>query len=140
LFGELLFARALSLAASFPTPEVCRAVATATNTVCSWRNLANAASEGFRVHAGRYFKVLEMKTAELFALSCELSAFLSGATNETRASLRQFGLSFGTAYQIYDDCIDLFGSEAAAGKSLGRTWRRKADFACIAGLGARGRE
>ena len=34
-------------------------------------------------------------------------------------ALRQFGLAFGTAYQIYDDCVDLFGSEAAAGKSLG---------------------
>lgn len=33
--------------------------------------------------------------------------------------MRQFGLSFGTAYQIYDDCVDLFGTEAAAGKSLG---------------------
>lgn len=33
--------------------------------------------------------------------------------------MRQFGLAFGTAYQIYDDCIDLFGSEADAGKSLG---------------------
>jgi len=33
--------------------------------------------------------------------------------------LRQFGLAFGTAYQVHDDCIDLFGSEAAAGKSLG---------------------
>jgi octaprenyl-diphosphate synthase len=67
----------------------------------------------------KYFKVLEMKTAELFALSCELSAFLSGAEPERRAQFRQFGLIFGTAYQVYDDCIDLFGSEAAAGKSLG---------------------
>jgi len=25
----------------------------------------------------------------------------------------------GTAYQVYDDCLDLFGSEAKAGKSLG---------------------
>jgi octaprenyl-diphosphate synthase len=38
---------------------------------------------------------------------------------ERRTSLRQFGLAFGTAYQVYDDCVDLFGSEAAAGKSLG---------------------
>jgi octaprenyl-diphosphate synthase len=28
-------------------------------------------------------------------------------------------MAIGTAYQIYDDCLDLFGSEAAAGKSLG---------------------
>jgi octaprenyl-diphosphate synthase len=33
--------------------------------------------------------------------------------------LRDFGVALGTAYQIYDDCLDLFGSEAAAGKSLG---------------------
>jgi len=35
------------------------------------------------------------------------------------AALRQFGSAFGSAYQVYDDCVDLFGSEAAAGKSLG---------------------
>ena len=28
-------------------------------------------------------------------------------------------MSLGTAYQLYDDCLDLFGSEAEAGKSLG---------------------
>src|SRR5205814_4748951 len=67
----------------------------------------------------KYFKVLEMKTAELFALSCELSAYLSGGDAETRNALRQFGLAFGTAYQVYDDCVDLFGSEMSAGKSLG---------------------
>ena len=36
-----------------------------------------------------------------------------------RAALREFGLAFGTAYQIYDDCVDLFGTELKAGKSLG---------------------
>ena len=33
--------------------------------------------------------------------------------------MRRFGLAFGTAYQVWDDCVDLFGTEAAAGKSLG---------------------
>ena len=33
--------------------------------------------------------------------------------------MRQFGAAFGTAYQVYDDCVDLFGTEASAGKSLG---------------------
>src|SRR4029079_11305440 len=66
-----------------------------------------------------YFKVLEMKTAELFALSCDLGAALGGATGTHRSALRRYGLCLGTAYQIYDDCLDLFGSEAAVGKSLG---------------------
>jgi octaprenyl-diphosphate synthase len=119
LFGDCLFAHALKLAASFPTPDICRAVATATNTVCSGEILQIQHRRDFRFTRERYFKVLEMKTAELFALSCELSAGLSVTAAEQRAALRRFGMSFGTAYQVYDDCVDLFGSEAAAGKSLG---------------------
>ncbi len=119
LFGDCLFARALTLAASFPTPDICRAVAMATNTVCSGEILQTQRKGDFGFTRAQYFKVLEMKTAELFALSCELSAFLSGGTAEQRTALRLFGLAFGTAYQVFDDCVDLFGSEAAAGKSLG---------------------
>src|SRR5436190_5163969 len=119
LFGDCLFAQALKLAASFPTPEVCRAVAMATNTVCAGEILQTQHRRDFQFTREKYFKVLEMKTAELFALSCELSGCLSGAGAKERKALRQFGLAFGTAYQVYDDCVDLFGSEAAAGKSLG---------------------
>jgi octaprenyl-diphosphate synthase len=119
LFGDCLFAQALKLAASFPTPDICRAVAMATNTVCAGEILQTRHRRDFRFSRETYFKVLEMKTAELFALSCELSAYLSGSGFELRSALRQFGLAIGTAYQVYDDCVDLFGSEAVAGKSLG---------------------
>jgi octaprenyl-diphosphate synthase len=119
LFGDCLFAHALKLAASFPTPEICRAVASATNTVCTGEILQTQHRRDFSFTREKYFKVIEMKTAELFALSCDLSACLSGADSETRHQLRQFGLAFGTAYQLYDDCVDLFGEEAIAGKSLG---------------------
>ena len=119
LFGDCLFAQALKLAASFPTPEICRAVAMATNTVCAGELLQTQLRRNFNFTREKYFKILEMKTAELFALSCDLSACLSGAAPEPRAALRQFGMAFGVAYQLYDDCVDLFGSEAAAGKSLG---------------------
>jgi octaprenyl-diphosphate synthase len=119
LFGDCLFAQALKLAASFPTPEVCRAVAMATNTVCTGEILQTQHRRNFEVSRHEYFRVIGMKTAELFTLSCDLAAFLGGAKPEERAALRQFGMAFGTAYQVYDDCIDLFGTEAEAGKSLG---------------------
>jgi octaprenyl-diphosphate synthase len=119
LFGDCLFAQALKLAASFPTPEICRAVAMATQTVCAGEILQTRHRRDFQFSRAEYFRVLEMKTAELFALSSELAACLGGASPGERAALRQFGLAFGTAYQVYDDCVDLFGSESAAGKSLG---------------------
>jgi len=119
LFGDCLFAQALKLAASFPTPEVCRAVAIATNTVCSGEILQTQQRRNFPASRRDYFRVIEMKTGELFTLSCDLAAFLSGATTSQRAALCEFGAAVGTAYQIYDDCVDLFSTEAEAGKSLG---------------------
>jgi octaprenyl-diphosphate synthase len=119
LLGDCLFAHAVKLAASFPTPDVCRAVASATNTVCSGEILQTHQRRNFDFTRADYFKVLEMKTAELFALSCDLGASLSGATGVGRMALRKYGLALGTAYQVYDDCLDLFGSEVSVGKSLG---------------------
>src|SRR5439155_8474951 len=95
LFGDCLFAHALKLAASFPTTEICRAVSVATNTVCSGEILQTQHRRDFRFTREKYFQVLEMKTAELFALSCDLSACISGASAAQRYALRQFGLALG---------------------------------------------
>jgi octaprenyl-diphosphate synthase len=119
LLGDCLFAHALKLAASFPTPEICRAVSAATNTVCSGEILQTRARGDFALTQEKYFKMLAMKTAELFALACELGGCLNGATAAHRAALRDFGMALGTAYQLYDDCVDIFSTEAKAGKSLG---------------------
>jgi octaprenyl-diphosphate synthase len=119
LFGDCLFAHALALAASFPTTEVCRAVSLATNTVCSGEILQTQQRRNFPAARRDYFRVIEMKTGELFTLSCDLAGFLSEAPPPQRAALREFGAAVGTAYQVYDDCVDLFGTEAEAGKSLG---------------------
>ena len=119
LLGDCLFAHALKLAAGFPTTEICRAVAAATNTVCSGEILQTQRRKSFELSRADYFKVIQMKTGELFALSCDMGAYLSGAGAAPRTALRQYGMAIGTAYQVYDDCLDLFGSEAAAGKSLG---------------------
>ncbi len=119
LLGDCLFAHSLKLAASFPTPEICRAVATATNVVCSGEILQTQQRWKFDFTRSEYLRIVAMKTAELFALSCEQGAFLANASPEIRTALRNYGMALGTAYQIYDDCLDLFGSEAFAGKSLG---------------------
>ncbi len=119
LLGDCLFAHSLKLAANFPTPDICRAVATATNTVCAGEIVQTRQRCNFGISRADYYKVLAMKTGELFALSCDLGAYLNHAPEPRRQALRDYGLALGTAYQIYDDCLDLFGTEETAGKSLG---------------------
>lgn len=119
LLGDCLFAQAVKLAASFPTPDVCRAVASATHTVCSGEILQNQQRGNLLLSRAEYFRILGMKTAELFALSCDLGSGITGGRESQRSALRQYGVALGTAYQVYDDCLDLFGTEALAGKTLG---------------------
>jgi octaprenyl-diphosphate synthase len=119
LLGDCLFAHALKLAATFPTTEVCREVAAATKTVCSGEILQTHRTNGKEMSREEYFRILRMKTGELFAVSCDLGGWLAGAIPQERRGLRSFGLHLGTAYQIYDDCLDIFGCESTAGKSLG---------------------
>ena len=135
LLGDCLFAHALKLAASFPTPEVCRTVASATYTVCAGEILQTRYRGKIGLSRADYFKVLEMKTAELFALSCELGAWPNGSSEADKAALRSYGLALGTAYQLYDDCLDLFGTETQAGKSLGTDLRSgKATFPILVAM------
>lgn len=119
LLGDCLFARAVELASEYPTPEICRAVAAATNTVCTGEILQNQQRGNLNISRSDYLQVLEMKTGALFALSCEMGASLCERMSPFRADLARYGLALGTAYQLYDDCLDVFGSEKMAGKSLG---------------------
>lgn len=120
LAGDCLFAEALKLAAGFPTPDVCRMVSQATKEVCTGEIRQTLQRGNFQLTRGEYLEMVRMKTAALFALACELGARLAD-TNDAAAqsALRAYGEQLGTAYQIYDDCVDVFGTEAKAGKSLG---------------------
>ncbi len=119
LLGDCLFAHALKLAAELPSAEVSRLVASSSGRVCAGEILQSHRRRRWSVDRADYFKVIEMKTGELFALSCDLGARLSGGSPAEVAALRRYGMSLGTAYQIYDDCLDLYGAESEAGKSLG---------------------
>ncbi len=119
LLGDCLFAHALRLAASYPTTEVCRRVSEATNTVCAGEILQTQKRFDLDLTQDQYLDIIRMKTGALFAVSSELGAVLNGAPPAVIKALGEFGANLGIAYQIYDDCVDIFGQERKAGKSLG---------------------
>jgi octaprenyl-diphosphate synthase len=66
-----------------------------------------------------YRRIIDLKTAELFFLSCYLGATLAGSPSEFTHAAGAFGRHLGVAYQIYDDLADFFGKEDRIGKTLG---------------------
>ncbi len=119
LLGDCLFAHALKISTSFPDGEVGRRIAHAATEVCSGEIIQTQRRFDLSLSVPDYYKIIEMKTGALFAAATELGAFLNGAAPEVITALRVFGLRLGTAYQIYDDVMDLAGEESKAGKTLG---------------------
>ncbi len=124
LLGDCLFAHALKLSSNFQNGEICRRIANAASDVCSGEIIQTQRRFDLTLSMPDYYKILEMKTGALFGVATELSALINGASEETIAAFKTFGLRLGTAYQIYDDCLDLAGNEAEAGKSLGSDLRK----------------
>lgn len=119
LLGDALFAHALHLATHFPTTEVCAAVSESTRRVCAGEIVQGLRRGSADLTPAEYQRIIELKTAELFRLSCNLGSRLSGSEAGYVDASDRFGRHLGIAYQIYDDLADFFGREEKIGKTLG---------------------
>lgn len=63
--------------------------------------------------------IARKKTASLFSLASESSAFLAGLRDKNLATMRKFGEELGIAFQIMDDVLDVDADEALSGKQVG---------------------
>jgi octaprenyl-diphosphate synthase len=124
LLGDCLFAHALRLSTNFSNNAICRRIADAASDVCSGEIIQTQRRYDLKLSTADYYRIIEMKTAALFSVACELGAFVSEANPSVIGALKNFGLKVGTAYQIYDDCLDLTGSEEETGKTLGTDIRK----------------
>jgi octaprenyl-diphosphate synthase len=119
LLGDALFSQALHIAAQFPTTEVCRLVSESTRKVCSGEIMQTLRRRDTNISLEEYRRMIDLKTAELFRVSCFLGASLSGHTPDFARAADKFGHHLGIAYQIYDDLVDFLGEEQQIGKTLG---------------------
>ena len=119
LLGDCLLAHALDLSTNFDDAEVSRRIARAASAVCTGEILQTQRRFDLNLSLPDYYRIIEMKTAALFAAAAELGARLNNVPPEVSEALRVYGLKIGTAYQVYDDLLDIAGDEAKAGKTLG---------------------
>ncbi len=119
LVGDVLFSQALKLAADFETTEVCRSVAQATVRVCAGEIAQTYQRGDVNYDRDFYFRVIQLKTAELFEVSCRLGAKIAGYGDAFSRAAGLFGRHIGIAYQIFDDLVDLYAEESMIGKTLG---------------------
>jgi len=124
LLGDTLFAHALKLATSYDDLSISRQIASAACDVCTGEILQTQRRFDLKLQESDYYRIIEMKTAALFAVAARVGAQLSNAPEPVMDAFEAYGRKLGTAYQIYDDCLDLVGDESRAGKTLGSDVRK----------------
>jgi octaprenyl-diphosphate synthase len=104
--------------------------------ICNGEVKQLRAAGNARLAPDGYFDIIGKKTAELFAACAECGAIAallqtgSSAGPQLREqpavrALREFGRSFGMAFQVRDDILDYTATEAELGKPAGSDLREK---------------
>jgi octaprenyl-diphosphate synthase len=124
LLGDCLFAHALTLSTNFENADIGRTIARTATTVCSGEMIQTQRRFDLNLTVQDYLRIVQMKTGSLFSAAAELAALISEAEPGVIKTFKNFGTQVGTAYQIYDDCVDLAGNESVTGKTLGTDLRK----------------
>ena len=119
LLGDALFAHGLQLATKLEDAEVARKIAEASRNLCEGEILQTQRRFDLKMSTADYLHVVGLKTGALFRAAAEAPFVIHHAAEAKREAARSFGYQLGVAYQIYDDCLDLFGTDQASGKTLG---------------------
>lgn len=78
----------------------------------------------------------EKKTGALLAAAAELGTIAGGGTPEQERAAARYGFALGMAFQMVDDLLDLRGSAAAVGKTVGKDASGgKATYPALYGVG-----
>ncbi len=117
LTGDYLYFKAFSILSQLEVARISAIVSFAAEMMCEGEIIQTCKTFQPDLSEEDYLEIIKKKTACLIAASCEVGAVLSGSSPRIQESLAQYGLNFGIAFQIIDDCLDLVSLSGKAGKS-----------------------
>ncbi len=119
LVGDYLHDKAIGAIFNTKNDRVIAGFLNTAGVVCDGEIMELKEKNNFNLKEETYFNIIERKTAALLATCLESGAVLADLPIEQILALKKFGLYFGMAFQILDDCLDFMGKENEFGKTLG---------------------
>jgi heptaprenyl diphosphate synthase len=118
LAGDYLLAKASEIAASLGT-EVAALLAATIARLCEGQVTELQDTFNSSRTEDRYFRSIAGKTAALFATACRIGSLVGGLPRDRVDALTTFGESYGFAFQIVDDVLDVVATDEELGKPSG---------------------
>jgi octaprenyl-diphosphate synthase len=117
--GDYMLAKMFELLAEANSSELIRLISHTAADICEGEVLQFQMATLETYSFQNYFRVIEGKTAVLLAAALEGVAILANASPQQREALKTYGMTYGRAFQMQDDYLDLLGDEAKLGKPIG---------------------
>jgi octaprenyl-diphosphate synthase len=117
LGGDYLYTKVfLDLLAEIDQPEIIKLVAAVTNEMSVGEFFQMWWQSKLDLTESDYFDIIEKKSASLMRTAARCGALAAGGNGETAGALTAYGLNFGFAFQITDDCLDFTSPSDVMGK------------------------
>ncbi len=124
LVGDYLFARSFQLMTETGNLDVLRILSNAAATIAEGEVLQLTAAQDLGTTEATYLQVVRGKTAALFSAATEVGGVIAGRPADEVKALYDYGDALGIAFQIVDDLLDYWGSDAT-GKNVGDDFRER---------------
>ncbi|MCQ2348102.1 MAG: polyprenyl synthetase family protein [Paludibacteraceae bacterium] len=119
LVGDYLLARVMQLIVQVRSARILNIVAEMSAALSSGELMQLHANSTMWITEEQYYRVIEQKTACLFAACLEAGAESSGATMRQATALREFGHHLGMCFQMKDDILDYSDSDEIGKPTMG---------------------
>ena len=121
--GDYLYSLAFELISGCANPDILGCICQAAKAMCEGELLQVLERDNLSLLREKYMLIIKQKTASLFAASCQAGAIASNSSKSVRKALADYGMNFGIAFQMIDDCLDLMGQGSSLGKAPGQDIR-----------------
>ena len=130
--GDFMLAKVLGVLAETNNPAFTTLMSETASQICEGEVLQFQTASLESHSLDTYYKIIEGKTAALFVAAIVGVAILAAAEKEKTDALERFAKSYGRAFQMRDDYLDLLGDEKKLGKPVGGDLKEgKATFAVL---------
>ncbi len=119
LVGDYLYSRSFQLMIELNRMRIMQVLADTTNAIAEGEVLQLMHIGNPDTDEAAYLRVIERKTAVLFAAACRIGAILAEAPPAIENALADYGMALGYAFQIADDVLDYTSDADTMGKNVG---------------------
>ena len=120
LIGDYLLSRCFEMMVEDGSQEILKLLSSTSSKIAQGEVLQLEYKDQIDMLEETYFKIINSKTAALFAAATRVGACITNKNIKEKDALESYGRNLGLAFQIADDTLDYYSTKTIFGKKIGK--------------------